>query len=119
MSDAPTPIRPALRRIAIVAFAILLPIAAHSLWDYIEVRRLVQEIEHIRALGEPVTERDAAGGDARTPTVERGASDYYLAGAMLALGTNRVGSFSQSASGSQRRSPTAPRCRSWRLRCSN
>ena len=44
-------VRPALRRIAIVAFAIPIPIAAHSLWDYIEVRRLVREIQAIRAQG--------------------------------------------------------------------
>lgn len=79
-------LRPGLRRFAIVAFAILLPIAAHSLWDYIEVRRLVEEIEKIRAKGEPVTEREAAGVDEPAPSNQPGAADYYLAGAMLALG---------------------------------
>ena len=87
MSDATTLVRPAVRRIAIVAFAILLPIAAHSLWDYLEVRRLVREIEHIRDRGEPVTEREAVGADEPGPEGERSAGDYYLAGAMLALGS--------------------------------
>ena len=38
-----TRVRPRLRRVAIAAFAVLLPLAAHSLWDYLEVRRLVRE----------------------------------------------------------------------------
>ena len=83
-----TRVRPALRRFAIAAFAVLLPIAAHSLWDYIEVRRLVREIEGIRAKNEPVSEREAVGGGAPAPSEERGAAEYYLAGAMLALGTD-------------------------------
>jgi hypothetical protein len=78
-------VRPALRRIAIVAFAILIPIAAHSLWDYVEVRRLVREIEAIRAKGEPVSEHDAVGGRTPMPSDEQGAGAYYLAGGMLAL----------------------------------
>lgn len=97
MSD-PTPraapasrVRPRLRRVAIVAFAVLLPLAAHSLWDYIEIRRLVREIEAIRAKGEPVSEREAVGGDQPMPSKEHGAGSYYLAGAMLALGTNPSG----------------------------
>ncbi|MFN2444384.1 MAG: hypothetical protein ABR606_02150 [Vicinamibacterales bacterium] len=82
-------VRPALRRIAIGAFVILLPVAAHSLWDHIEIRRLVREIETIRDKGEPVSERRAvapypSSGEAR------GAASYYLAGAMLALDASRT-----------------------------
>lgn len=81
-------VRPRLRRVAIGAFAVLLPLAAHSLWDYIEIRRLVREIEAIRAKGEPVSEREAIGGNQPVPSAEPGAGSYYLAGAMLALGTS-------------------------------
>ncbi len=94
MTDAPrsaveaSRVRPTLRRFAIVAFAILLPIAAHSLWDYVEVRRLVHEIEAMRAKGEPASERDSVGGEEPLPTEAHGAASYYLAGAMLALGSN-------------------------------
>lgn len=81
-------VRPRLRRVAIVAFVVLLPLAAHSLWDYIEIRRLVREIEAIRAKSEPVSEREAVGGNQPLPSEQHGAGSYYLAGAMLALGTN-------------------------------
>ena len=94
MTDAPqsavaaSRVRPALRGFAIVAFAILLPIAVHSLWDYVEVRRLVHEIEAIRAKGEPVSEREAVGGEQPLASETHGAASYYLAGAMLALGSS-------------------------------
>jgi hypothetical protein len=81
-------VRPTLRRVAIAVFAVLLPLAAHSLWDYIEIRRLVGEIEAIRAKGEPVSEREAVGGNQPLPAEQHGAASYYLAGAMLALGTS-------------------------------
>jgi hypothetical protein len=81
-------VRPTLRRVAIWAFFVLLPLAAHSLWDYIEIRRLVREIEAIRAKGEPVSEREAVGGNQPLATEKHGAASYYLAGAMLALGTS-------------------------------
>jgi len=84
-------VSPRLRRVAIAAFVVLLPLAAHSLWDYVEVRRLVSEIEAIRAKGEPVSEREAVGGNQPVPSKEHGAASYYLAGAMLALGTNPSG----------------------------
>jgi hypothetical protein len=84
-------VSPRLRRVAIAAFVVLLPLAAHSLWDYIEIRRLVWEIEAIRAKGAPVSEREAVGGNQPVPSKEHGAASYYLAGAMLALGTNPSG----------------------------
>src|SRR3954467_11474465 len=81
-------VRPILRRISIAAFAVLLPLAAYSVWDYVEVRRLVREIEAIRAKGEPVSEREAVPGNQSVPSAKHGAASYYLAGAMLALGTS-------------------------------
>ena len=80
-------VRPVFRRVAIVAFVILLPLVVYSAWDYIEVRRLVHEIEAIRAKGEPVSERDVPGSGHQL-TEERDAASYYLAGGMLALGTH-------------------------------
>ena len=81
-------VRPALRRIAIVAFAILVPVAAYSFWDYIEIRRLVREIERIRDKGEPVTEQQARLLTAGAPP---GAGSYYMAGAVLALHSSPYG----------------------------
>lgn len=81
-------VRPRLRRVTIAAFVVLLPVAAHSLWDYLEIRRLVREIESITAKGEPVSEREAVGGSQPLPAEGHGAASYYLAGAMLALGTS-------------------------------
>lgn len=80
-------IRPAVRRVAIVMCALLLPIAGHRAWDYVEVRRLVREIDAIRDKGEPVGERQALGATSLLPLGAQDAAAYYLAGAMLALGS--------------------------------
>jgi hypothetical protein len=80
-------VRPAVRVFAIVSFVILLPVAAHRLWDYVELRRLINEIEAIQAKGEPVSERQATGGPPSISETDDAAS-YYLAGAMLALGSS-------------------------------
>ncbi len=84
-------VRPWLRRTAIVAFAILLPIVAHRLWDYIELRQLVREIEAIRDKGEPVSESDIAAVIAGRRYAQHARQDnadsYYLAAAMLAQNT--------------------------------
>jgi len=71
------------RRLAIAAFAMLLPIAAVRLWDYIEVRRFIAEIEAIRAKGEPITEQEA--GRQRTPSSEatEQTGRVYLAASLL------------------------------------
>jgi len=79
-------VRPAMRRIAMVAFVVLLPIAAHGLWDYLEVQRLVREIERIQAKREPVTEQEAGRQDVAPE--DAGAASYYSAAGILALGTN-------------------------------
>lgn len=86
---ASTRVRPALRRTATVLVIILLPLAAHALWDFVEMRRLVREIEAIRSKGEPVTEQEAGRTYAGSTDEHRRASRYYLAAAMLALDSNR------------------------------
>lgn len=82
----PRRVHPALRRVAIVAFAILLPVAAHGLWDYVEVRRLAREIQRIIDRGEPVSlanePRPKGGPDA---------ASYYIAGGVLALRNSPFG----------------------------
>jgi hypothetical protein len=47
-------IRPWLRRFAIVAFTILVPVALFTLWDYVEARRLAAIVREIHGKGEPV-----------------------------------------------------------------
>jgi len=78
-------VRPAIRWGAIVALIILLPVAAHSIWDYVEIQRLVREIEAIQAKGEPVRPSDVIDqqeprGDGFGPF----AGSHYLAAAVLA-----------------------------------
>ena len=70
-----------LRRRAIVLFVLLLPVAAWSVWDYVEARRLSSAVGEIRRRGEPVTTlrrhtriEDAPGNAARF---------YDAAGALL------------------------------------
>ena len=84
-------VRPSLRWFAIVAFTILIPIAAHGLWDYIEVRRLVREIEAIRAKGEPVRERDAVGETGRCRPKNRTRALTTLPAGCSRLAAGRVG----------------------------
>lgn len=81
-------VRPAFRTAAIVVFAVLLPVSAHRLWDYVELRRLVGEIQAIQAKGEPVSEAEATGAKPFVGSEAKGAGPFYLAGAMLALGRN-------------------------------
>ena len=47
-------VRPAFRRGSAIAVALLLPILVHSVWGYIEARRLNRAILSIQAKGEPV-----------------------------------------------------------------
>jgi hypothetical protein len=68
-----------LRRAALIALALLLPIAAWSAWDYLEARRLSSAVKEIQSRGEPVT--------APAPRVprqyQRSAGAYYDAAAVL------------------------------------
>jgi hypothetical protein len=93
MSAGRPRVRPALRRIAILALVVLVPMAAHRVWDHIELRRLVREIEEIRAKGEPVTLRDTAGQSAPLGTEESRGALYYLAAGLVSpsIGSYPIG----------------------------
>jgi hypothetical protein len=78
----PRRVRPAFRRFAIVAFAVLLPVAAHALWDYVETRRLVAEMVRIRDAGEPLADRDFGPTSPQTAEQKLAARLYLAAGAL-------------------------------------
>ncbi len=82
LESQPPRVRPGFRRFAIVAFAVLLPVAAHALWDYVETRRLVAEIVRIRAASEPLTDRDFGPTSPQTPEQKLAARLYLAAGAL-------------------------------------
>jgi len=72
-------VRPAFMRGSAIAVALLLPILVHSVWGYIETRRLNRAIQSIQAKGEPVQLRsEAPVGEAAT------AARFYRAAAALA-----------------------------------
>lgn len=80
-------VRPWLRRAAVVAFLLAVPVVALQVWDYVELRRLVGEVQAIIDRGEPVTEREA--GFEYEPSLSEEprrlfAGRYYVAGAVLA-----------------------------------
>ena len=78
--SAPAHSRRGLRRFVILLLILLLPIAAWSLWDYVEARRLSSVVNEIQARGEPI----ASKSQPRVPQqfhVSAGA--YYDAAAML------------------------------------
>lgn len=83
-------VRRRFRRAAIVLGIILLPLAAHAVWDLVEMRRLVREIEAIRAKGEPVTQQEAGRTYSGGTAEHRRASQYYLAAAALALQADQL-----------------------------
>jgi hypothetical protein len=72
-------VRPGFRRAAIVIVVLLLPVAAHALWDYVESRRLSSAVEAIRQRGERVY---LGYGRPMTPE-QKQASRYYGAAAHL------------------------------------
>jgi hypothetical protein len=76
----PRRVRPGLRLSAIAACIVLLPLAARALWEYVEMRRLLREVDAILARGEPVV----APGFGGTSDEHKLASRQYLAAAMLA-----------------------------------
>lgn len=75
-------VRLSFRLVAIAAFVVLLPIALHALWDYVEARRLSKTVEAIRQRGEPVHFGRIGEGSPTTPEQTR-ASRYYGAAALL------------------------------------
>lgn len=88
MSDSKTSrVRPGFRRFAIAAFVVLVPVAAHALWDHIEVRRLGREIAAIRERGEPVSTDELRPWRPASED-EKLASRLYLAAAALAVDGN-------------------------------
>jgi hypothetical protein len=72
-------VRPAFRWIAIASAVLLVPIVMHRIWDYVELRRLIGEIEAIRARKEPVT----APTRRPKPGEPQQAGRTYVAAAML------------------------------------
>ncbi|MGH9312072.1 MAG: hypothetical protein ACRD1S_02625 [Vicinamibacterales bacterium] len=77
-------VRPGFRRAAIVAFAILLPVAAWALWDYVEGARLARLIREIHDRGEPVAVYEIVPLPVPLTEEQARASRYYLAAAILA-----------------------------------
>jgi hypothetical protein len=77
-------VRPAIRNLAIICAVILTPVVIHQLWDYFELRRLVAEVEAIRAKGEPVTELEAGLGRWPEHGEPQRAGRMYMAAAVLA-----------------------------------
>ena len=77
-------VRPAIRKIGIAAVIILFPVAAHSLWTYVEVRTLAREIEVIRSAGEPVSEFAAGYRPTKLNPEQQTAGRYFIAAALLA-----------------------------------
>lgn len=72
-------VRPRLRTVAIAAFAVLLPVAAWSLWDYIEARRFARLVAAIEQRGEPTSWSFVAAA----PNAPTNAARYYAAAAAL------------------------------------
>ena len=72
-------IRRGFRRLVLVLLILLLPIAAWSLWDYVEARRLSSAVREVQAHGEPVT-----SAIPRVPAqFHSSAGAYYDAAALL------------------------------------
>jgi hypothetical protein len=88
-TDSRRRVRRAFRWAAIVFGIVLMPFAAHALWDFVEIRRLVREVEAIRTKGEPLTQQDAARTYYGATGEHRRASQYYVAAAALALQSDK------------------------------
>lgn len=78
-----------LRKVLIAMLLVLVAIAAHRAWDYVELRRLIAEIDAVRARSEPVTALEATSRLAPSPSGESEAGRYYLAAAMIVPLPNR------------------------------
>jgi hypothetical protein len=85
-------VRPSIRRAAIATCVLLMPLLAHRLWDYLEIRRLIVEIEAIQQRHEPLSSSESM--TALPPS----GSDRHRAGlALIAAGTLALGSTQQPA----------------------
>ena len=68
------------RRVAFFFLVLLLPVAAWSVWDYVEARRLSTTVREIQSRGEPI----ASNSQPRVPEqFNSSAGAYYDAAAML------------------------------------
>ncbi len=83
----PARIRPGVRRAAIAACIVLLPFAVRALWEHVEMRRLLREMDGILAKGEPVVESGFTG----TTDEHKRSATQYLAAAVLASQTRAPG----------------------------
>jgi hypothetical protein len=80
-TETPRPWRSKWRRRAIVLFVLLLPVAAWTLWDYIEARRLSSAVREIQRRGEPIT---TLKPQTRVEDSPKNAARYYdAAGSLL------------------------------------
>ncbi len=102
-------VRPRFLKWSLVAFALLLPFVIHSVWDYIEARRLRAFIDEIARKGEPVRPEiyhPLTGGAAES-------ARYYRAAAALASGFGREMSVGAGPSNFGLRVATAEREGIW------
>jgi hypothetical protein len=95
MSDRSLPrVRPVFLRWSLLLAILLLPFLVHSVWTYVEVRRLKNRMEAIRAKGEPASVAEIFPH--RTLTGDAADADrYYRAAAALA--THVPGEFQRNA----------------------
>lgn len=84
-ADAGRRLRMGFRRFAIGCFILLLPIAAHALWDYVESRRLFAAIDDLRQRGEPVSSVALGRWQRPTDEDEIRAARYYNSAGELAF----------------------------------
>ena len=76
-------VRPRFLRWSIVMFVLLLPFAAHALWDYLESARLAGNIAAVRQNGEPVSVYQINPSPRAVDGEEAEAERLYLAAADL------------------------------------
>jgi hypothetical protein len=74
-------VRPSLRRLLIVAVIVLVPLAAHAVWDQIEATRMSRAVRAIQQRGEPVNM--AAQRRPLENEQQRDASRLYFAASVL------------------------------------
>jgi hypothetical protein len=107
------PVRPAVRRFAIAAAIVLLPIAAWTAWDYVEASRLAAVVEDLRARNEPVVPSHYTNRVVDRPD---NAARYYEAAAAL-LDSSEIygaaGLVSAFSRGTGDRAALVARARAW------
>ena len=79
-------VRPGFRTASFVVFVLLLPLVAHSIWDYVEARRLSARLDAIVRQGQPIS----GASNVPLPPSPKGVADadrFYRAAAALAGGS--------------------------------